>query len=237
MPSEDSSPDDRCKTCGHRADEHWAGGLCGWRARRLWTTEGCICSAFVPAKPETVGERECDPEDDEPAPCKTCGEPWHKRHVCNPEPECETGDMRTCTTACPVHGVPEPEGNGCPYCTGSTNPDLRDHVLNVHPDEFANWAAGPEPEAPKCPEVAIAGEHCRYENGGPCCFCGTQPEPETPAPPRPPYAVAYATGSGALNEIALPGDATVAVVDSTLVISHAAGVLGIAHVKPYELEN
>lgn len=55
--------------------------------------------------------------------------------------------------------------------------------------------------------------------------------------PRPPFLVAYATGSGALNELALPGEASVAVVDGSLVISHASGVLGIAHVKPLELEN
>jgi hypothetical protein len=30
--------------------------------------------------------------------------------------------------------------NGCPFCADSTNPDLRDHVLNVHHDQFASWA-------------------------------------------------------------------------------------------------
>lgn len=31
--------------------------------------------------------------------------------------------------------------NGCPYCTGSLNPDLRDHVRNVHWDRFSEWEA------------------------------------------------------------------------------------------------
>lgn len=29
--------------------------------------------------------------------------------------------------------------NGCPYCRGSQNPDMRDHVRNVHPDRFPEW--------------------------------------------------------------------------------------------------
>lgn len=59
--------------------------------------------------------------------------------------------------------------------------------------------------------------------------------PQAPSP-RPPFLVAYATGSGALNELALPGEASVAVVDGSLVISHASGVLGIQHVRPLEMQ-
>lgn len=33
--------------------------------------------------------------------------------------------------------------NGCPFCTDSTNPDMRDHVRNVHPGKFLMWASSP----------------------------------------------------------------------------------------------
>lgn len=38
-----------------------------------------------------------------------------------------------------VKPAPPQTTNGCPYCTNSTNPDLADHVRNVHPDQFIKW--------------------------------------------------------------------------------------------------
>lgn len=79
MVSEDSSSD--VCGCGHpRANHHWhaARGEACIGNRNL-----CSCRLF------RFGEEEppVTPEEEEEA--------------------CETGDMRTCTTACPVHGVPE----------------------------------------------------------------------------------------------------------------------------------
>lgn len=37
---------------------------------------------------------------------------------------------------------PTARSNGCHYCTSSTNPDMHDHVLNVHPLRYAEWAEG-----------------------------------------------------------------------------------------------
>lgn len=39
--------------------------------------------------------------------------------------------------------VPKNAGgpNGCPFCTTSQNPDLRDHVRNCHPEQFDLWSA------------------------------------------------------------------------------------------------
>jgi hypothetical protein len=53
-------------------------------------------------------------------------------------------------------------------------------------------------------------------------------------PARPPYTVAYATGSGDLIELALPGEVTVGVHEGALIICHPSGVLGIQQVKPME---
>lgn len=59
--------------------------------------------------------------------------------ICQP---CTRGDH------CGPPGVASPhcacqhrprKDNGCPYCRGSQNPDMRDHVRNVHPDQFLAW--------------------------------------------------------------------------------------------------
>lgn len=33
--------------------------------------------------------------------------------------------------------------NKCPFCTGSLNPDLMDHVRNTHPKKFLSWKQHP----------------------------------------------------------------------------------------------
>jgi hypothetical protein len=78
-----------------------------------------------------------------------------------------------------------------------------------------------EPEAP---------EHSVFECKGECLAHGGEAAPAS----RPPYAVAYVTGSGARIELALPGEASCAVIDGALVICHPSQVLGIAEVKPWE---
>jgi hypothetical protein len=56
-----------------------------------------------------------------------------------------TGQAARCTTPgthnwdCDCPHVPVWTKGQCPYCTGSANPDIRDHVRNVHPDLFEEW--------------------------------------------------------------------------------------------------
>jgi hypothetical protein len=33
-----------------------------------------------------------------------------------------------------------PGSNGCPFCLTSGNPDLGDHIRNVHPMDFSMWS-------------------------------------------------------------------------------------------------
>lgn len=189
--------------------------FCGWckHHRRYHEPELCtVCPAFttdnhhafVPAAGETAGE-----------PCQ-------------------------CGHSLLDHQEPEGSFKGqCDACFNSLSERLgRTWIHDFVPAE----PKGPEDPSPdECRSMRTRGVHC-FEHGPRCCNCGVkQPEPadtetagEPEAPPRPPYAVAYATGSGALNEIALPGDAMAAVTDGALVISHPSGVLGIVHVKPWE---
>lgn len=108
------------------------------------------------------------------------------------------------------HTEARTEGHSCPEC-------------DPEPEASKPWLCG------DCGAEVLAGQDW-------CRNCGDVKSEPVPPMPRPPFLVAYATGSGALNELALPGEASVAVVDGSLVISHASGVLGIASVKPLEMQ-
>jgi hypothetical protein len=185
--------------------------------------ENCRCHTFVPA--------ECSHEAYEKfsstAKCADCGHTWSVEPPAAGEtagePKAHEHDWtewgavyhgghfqwRDCTTCHATESTME--GHFCPECAPVCKAPNGCHTPSACKDSCAF-----EDQVKGVRMVPRAGE------------------PETP--PRPPYAVAYATGSGVLNEIALPGDATAAVTDGALVISHPSGVLGIVHVKPYELE-
>lgn len=129
-------------------------------------------------------------------------------------------------------GSASPSPDECPDGNGKHCFDHRDRWCCHCGTELPAPAVPEAPELP-CPE----GGGCRRSLQCPDGCRRLTPEGPVSIPPRPPILVAYATGSGALNELALPGEASVAVVDGSLVISHASGVLGIQYVKPLELEN
>lgn len=145
--------------------------------------------------------------------CNECGEAWSITAPAPAEPECES--PRGC-----------PDRDACGSSCGFAD-QLRGIRMMPRP--------APETECkhPRPREITRGDTHSSFI----CDECDQTWDMHKAAPPRPPFLVAYATGSGALNELALPGEASVAVVDGSLVISHASGVLGIASVKPLELEN
>lgn len=207
MPSENSLRDElnpMCR-CGHPLTNH---GRNPERALCIGNRNLCRCAAFIPADAETAGE----PEAPEDLPlCRSCGkrvETWFDRSVCA-EP-CES--MHDRCSACGVTVTP---------CPNMSEPEAPEH------------ACKPGATLYYCPTAGELESDC---HGGfdVCCSNPEQHVQVSPAPPRPPFLVAYATGSGALMELALPGEAFVAVVDGSLVISHASGVLGIQHVRPLE---
>lgn len=104
--------------------------------------------------------------------------------------------------------------------------------------ECACGATESTPEGHTCPECCIHMEGWEGECPCPlgCLCCKVNPAPQAPMPRRLPYAVAYATGSGALYTLVLPDEMTCAVIDGVLVLSHPSGVLGIQQVKPMEAQ-
>lgn len=146
------------------------------------------------------------------------------------EEACETGDMRTCTTACPVHGMPgeeAPEGMTLPPPKGPEyTPCVCGHIEPEHaPSKCECWADDCECPAYRTERPCSEVEGC---DGNCCAKAPPPPQPDR----RPPYAVAYSV-QGHLYEVALPGDATIRAVDGALVIQHALGpVAGITRVVP-----
>lgn len=55
----------------------------------------------------------------------------------------------------------EQHPNDCPFCRTSTNPDLRDHIRNVHPEQFVSWAAHPSAAPADHPHLMIPPEAAR----------------------------------------------------------------------------
>lgn len=92
MPCDDCSRTENCPPCPYE--------VCKCHhERRFHKAEGCLaCTGqrldilarhqfMEPEEPEpplTPEEEEEVAEDDQPAPCKGCGEPWHKGHECPP---------------------------------------------------------------------------------------------------------------------------------------------------------
>lgn len=217
-----SSPDDECRQCRH-ARRHHDGEFCAHCA--AFTTDNH--HAFVPD-----------------APCR-CGHPraGHSMGPCLGEVLVARGTDREncrCRAFVPAAGetAGEPEA-----------PELCEIPHETTEDEDACEAAhlAAEPEAPEL-RLADLGKlgaepECNDAEGchrvipcDPGCAASSRALRAAMAapPPRPPYAVAYVTGSGARIELALPGEASCAVIDGALVICHPSQVLGIAEVKPWE---
>lgn len=121
-----------------------------------------------------------------------------------------------------------------PLCEGCPDPEHGDDPCEAE----GCWCRHPVPEpfvcvAPegRCPDSDSCFYGCQAAADG-ATRPGEDMEPEVQPLRCPSYAVAYATGSGALIELALPGEASVAVVSGALVICHPSGVLGIQRVKP-----
>lgn len=146
-----------------------------------------------------------------------------------------------------------PEGHFCPECAPVCEASYGCHTPNACQEScaFSDQLKGmrpvprtPEPEAPEehvckpgatlyyCPEAGEVESDCH--GGFDVCCSSPERHIQVNPPPRPSYAVAYATGSGELVEIALPGEATCAVVNGALVICHPSTVLGIQQIKPME---
>lgn len=110
---------------------------------------------------------------------------------------------------------------GCPDPKHGDDPCEAEGCLCQHPV--------PCPEEPEC-------SACGGDDPDSCPFCADRVARghriEVIRQSLSSYAVAYATGSGAVIELALPADASAAVVNGALVIRHPSGVLGIQHVKP-----
>lgn len=225
-----SSPDDPCGACGHPLRAHpWdkvRGNTNPERDKlvRRFRMQCLECARleepsvswihdFVPADPEAAPDEQVHKW----TRCDGCGHPQHSMRCSEEHPA--AGDMAGRKCGCLQVTSRQDIANACRLNGGCA-------------EHSADAETVGEPEAPVC-------THDHWDEGFMRCQdCGFEPEsPGSPAPLRPPILVAYATGSGDLNELALPGDVTAAVVDGTLVISHASGVLGIVHVKPLELEN
>lgn len=174
---------------------------------------GCLggCDA---AQDDLVSLRE-DVESTEPE-CDGCG---HAPHVADQCSGLTFGERCECD---------EPLARKCDHPKGCRFQDSGCVNMCAYEGMFK-----PESPALPCPE----GGDCRRPVQCPDGCRRLTPEGPLASSPRPPFLVAYATGSGALNELALPGDVTAAVVDGSLVISHASGVLGIQYVKPLEQDN
>lgn len=167
--------------------------------------------------------------------CVRCTHPGsaHDGKGCHPDPGRHECNCRAFVPAEPARLDPD-----CIRPTGCRDKLKRgcNHGCAEAADELTRLDQEMEPTAPEC-GVSDACTYAKGSCGKECQGVLDAIQRAVQAPPRPPFLVAYATGSGALNELALPGEASVAVVDGSLVISHASGVLGIASVKPLELEN
>lgn len=233
MPSENSLRDElnpMCR-CGHPLTNH---GRNPERALCIGNRNLCRCAAFIPADAETAGEPDrkaeyerrlaemcfgtTDEDEEEPEAPECLHESWEV-----------TGEHRS------------PEGWVKSRVCASCREGL-DNIIEAKP----HWdIQSAEPEAPEhackpgatlyyCPTAGELESDC---HGGfdACCSNPEQHVQVSPAPPRPPFLVAYATGSGDVIELALPGEATAAVVNGALVICHPSNVLGIQRVKPLEM--
>lgn len=129
-----------------------------WRARKIWD----VPRASTPdehgrtgdvSTPQTCSVRGCSVWGDLGAHERAHGLAGWDEHadaaVTVAMPDYVPRDWSTPSTGNPGPGTvlastPEWDGtvtggNGCPYCTTSKNPDLRDHVRNVHWDRYAEW--------------------------------------------------------------------------------------------------
>lgn len=158
---------------------------------------------------ETAGEPEAPHEHD--------WSEWRKPYI---SPATKDMEMRLCECGAVESRTSEPEAPEEPPCPSCGQQD-------------GTWF-----DRSICPEPCGSG-HSRCANcgavTGDACINEAPQAPKGP-PPRLSYAVAYATGSGDVIEIALPGEATCAVVNGALVICHPSNVLGIQQVKPLEAQ-
>jgi hypothetical protein len=226
-----ASPDEKCARCDHSRRYHSDKFGCNGCAIQMRGSDSI--HAFVPANMEAGGEPEAPGEQ-----CR-CGHPraGHSMGPCFGEVLAAMGtDRENCR--CRVFVPAGPETAREPEAPHEHEWSEWGAVYHGGPYQWRECACGatvsrpePEPEAPEreCPEGGL----CRSSQ----CARGCRrlvPEGPVSISSRPPYAVAYATGSGELVEIALPGEATCAVVNGALVISHPSTVLGIQQIKPME---
>lgn len=83
-------------------------------------------------------------------------------------PKCRVQLLDAFRTEPRLDYVPKSVGgpNGCPFCNVSSNPDLRDHVRNCHPDQFELWAGVVRLPAPPGPPPGHGGLPHLFMNEG-----------------------------------------------------------------------
>lgn len=146
-----------CPGCGHAEHSGFCRELC-------MPTPGDVdeCGCLAPGYCDRCGGTGIDPEHsgtegdgnerrEVPEPCSQCQFPalcdgcGHAEHVANQCSVVTYGERCECDEPWPPAPVLITRESSvwvkgqCPYCTGSENPDIRDHVRNVHPDLFAGW--------------------------------------------------------------------------------------------------
>lgn len=148
-----------CPGCGHAEHSGFCRELC-------MPAPGDVdeCGCLAPGYCDRCGGTGVDPEDSSPdivtpgeeqpgnlEPCRQCQLPalcdgcGHAKHAADQcrghtfNERCECDEPLPPTPVLTMREAPVWVKGQCPYCTGSTNPDIRDHVCNVHPDLFAGW--------------------------------------------------------------------------------------------------
>lgn len=72
-------------------------------------------------------------------------------------PKCRAQLLDAFRTEPRLDTVPKRVGgpNGCPFCDTSSNPDLRGHVRETHPDQFQLWQDARRPVPPPHPSTGL----------------------------------------------------------------------------------
>lgn len=225
MPSNDSSPDEKC-TCGCT------------REARMGKPRGCLVHGFHEFAPKGSGSSSPDDE------CRQCrhARRHHDGEFCSHCAAFTTDNHHAFVPAgpesryCGEGGVCRDPLKRCGLKCRRESPQCRAQFHGGSVGYRCQLHEGhSEPHTNKIPDEGT------FDWDDSVAVYPTEPEaPELRLAdlgklgPRPPYAVAYVTGSGARIELALPGEASCAVIDGALVICHSSQVLGIAEVKPWE---